>query len=222
MDTTKTDQPTDRTAQPAEAEEATAEGVPNAVSDRKSQTEAPAGKSTEKSAAAPATDSGADAATDDSGADGLDEPATAPATALAASTGVFSGAAAVASAGLGLASLTGTWLGTMLQERAQLTGQIKAQSGAAANQIEAVYGTPWHTTAFLNGLFGLAAVVIAAVVLLRQRSAASASGANWVSAVAWGAVALGIIGLLIAAVMGLDVFTPMPKVPASPGGAPTG
>ncbi|RNG34093.1 hypothetical protein [Streptomyces botrytidirepellens] len=205
MDTTKTDQPTDRTAQPAEAEEATAEGVPNAVSEKESHTEAPAKET--------ATGSSADR---------LDEPATAPAAAPAASSGVFSGAAAVAAAGLGLASLTGTWLGTMLQEREQLTGQIKAQSGAAANQIEAVYGTPWHTTAFFNGLFGLAAVVIAAVVLLRQRTAASASGATWVSAVAWGAVALGVIGLLIAAVMGLDVFTPMPKVPASPGGAPTG
>ncbi|QLH26050.1 hypothetical protein [Streptomyces sp. Rer75] len=205
MDTTKTDQPTDRTAQPAEAEEATAEGVPNAVSDKESHTEAPA----KESATEPVTDR-------------LDEPATAPAAAPAASSGVFSGAAAVAAAGLGLASLTGTWLGTMLQEREQLTGQIKAQSGAAANQIEAVYGTPWHTTAFFNGLFGLAAVVIAAVVLLRQRTAVSASGATWVSAVAWGAVALGVIGLLIAAVMGLDVFTPMPKVPASPGGAPTG
>ncbi|MFD7503262.1 hypothetical protein [Streptomyces sp. NPDC059850] len=206
MDTTKTDQPTDRTAQPAEAEEATAEGVPNAVSDTK-----------ESHTGAPAEEPAADR-TDD-------EPAIVPAAAPAASAGVFSGAAAVAAAGLGLASLTGTWLGTMLQERAQLTGQIKAQSGSAANQIEAVYGTPWHTTAFLNGLFGLAAVVIAAVVLLRQRTAVSASGATratWVSAVAWGAVALGVIGLLIAAVMGLDVFTPMPKVPAGPGGAPAG
>jgi hypothetical protein len=202
MDTTKTDQPTDRTAQPAEAEEATAEGVPNAVSDsQEAPTEAPA---------------------EESAADGLDEPVTAPAAAPAASSGVFSGAAAVAAAGLGLASLTGTWLGTMLQEREQLTGQIKVQSGAAANQVEALYGTPWHTTALFNGLFGLAAVVIAAVVLLRQRTAATASGVHWPTAVAWGAVALGVIGLLIAAAMGLDVFTPMPKIPAGPGGAPAG
>ncbi|WP_055552263.1 hypothetical protein [Streptomyces sp. NBRC 110028] len=205
MDTTKTDRPTDRTAQPAEAEEATAEGVRNAVSDPKEpHTEAPAEESATEAAA-----------------DRPDEPVTAPAT-PAASSGVLSGAAAVAAAGLGLASLTGTWLGTMLQEREQLTGQIKAQSGAAANQIEAVYGTPWHTTAFFNGLFGLAAVVIAAVVLLRQRTATPASGTTWVTAVAWGAVALGVIGLVIAAVMGLDVFTPMPKVPAGPGGGPTG
>lgn len=228
MDTTKTDQPTDRTAKPAEAEEATAEGVPNAVSDSK-ESDSKDSKET-RSKETQSEEAHTEAPAEESAADRSDEPVTVPAAApAAASAGVFSGAGAVVSAGLGLASLTGTWLGTMLQERKQLTGQIKAQSGSAANQIEAVYGTPWHTTAIINGLFGLAAVVIAAVVLLRQRSAATTatapgtSGTNWVTAVAWGAVALGVIGLLIAAVMGLDVFTPMPEVPASPGGgAPTG
>ncbi|MET7763284.1 hypothetical protein [Streptomyces sp. NPDC005336] len=191
---TKTDQSTAPAAQPAEAEEATAEGVPSAAPDRQEPfDEAPAG-------------------------DGLDAPATTP---RAASPGVLSGAASVVGAGLGLASLTGTWLGTMLQERAQLTGQIKAQSGSATDQISAVYGAPWHTTALFNGLFALAAVVIAGAVLLRQRLASAT--APWVTAVAWGAVALGVIGLLIAAAMGLDVFTALPKVPAAPGGGgPTG
>ncbi|MGV9852033.1 hypothetical protein ACWDWU_25150 [Streptomyces sp. NPDC003442] len=194
MDTTKTDQPTDTAAQPAEAEEATAEGVPNAVSD---QQETPDPKETPDSLEAP---------------DPADDIATPP---PATTPGVVPGAASVVAAGLGLASLSGTWLGTMLQERKQLTGQIKAQSGAAADQISAVYGTPWHTTALVNGLFALTAVVIAAVVLLRQRRPVTA-GAPWVTAVAWGAVALGVIGLLIAAAMGLDIFSELPKVPASP------
>ncbi|CDR17290.1 hypothetical protein [Streptomyces iranensis] len=199
MDTTKTDQPTDTAAQPAEADEATAEGVPNAVSD---QQETPDAEETPDplEASDPADDI-ADP-----------PPVTTP--------GIVPGAASVVAAGLGLASLSGTWLGTMLQERKQLTGQIKAQSGSAADQISAVYGTPWHTTALVNGLFALAAVVIAAVVLLRQRRPVTA-GASWVTAVAWGAVALGVIGLLIAAAMGLDVFSDLPKVPASPN-APTG
>ncbi|MBI0294891.1 hypothetical protein JBE04_10485 [Streptomyces sp. PRKS01-29] len=198
MDTTKTDQPTDTAAQPAEAEEATAEGVPNAVSDRQEtadpqETSDPAEESTADDITAP-------------------PPATTPS--------VVPGAASVVAAGLGLASLSGTWLGTMLQERKQLTGQIKAQSGSAADQISAVYGTPWHTTALVNGLFALVAVVIAGLVLVRQRRPATA-GAPWVTAVAWGAVALGVIGLLIAAAMGLDVFSDLPKVPASPS-APAG
>ncbi|GAA1692554.1 hypothetical protein [Streptomyces yatensis] len=190
MDTTKTDQPTDTAAQPAEGEETTAEGAPNAVADPQ---EAPDFEETSDDLGTP-------------------PPAGTPS--------VVPGAAAVVGAGLGLASLSGTWLGTMLQERKQLTGQIKAQSGAAADQIATVYGTPWHTTALVNGLFALAAVVIAGVVLLRQRRPVT-TGAPWVTAVAWGAVALGVIGLLIAAVMGLDIFSELPKVPASPN-APAG
>ncbi|MFE7121514.1 hypothetical protein ACFU99_39385, partial [Streptomyces sp. NPDC057654] len=42
-----------------------------------------------------------------------------------ASSGVFAGAAAVVSAALGFAALSGTWLGTLLAERKTLTGQIK-------------------------------------------------------------------------------------------------
>ncbi|AJZ84328.1 MULTISPECIES: hypothetical protein [Streptomyces] len=190
MDTTKTDQSTDTAVQPAEGEEATAEGAPNAVADPR---EAP----------------DLEEASDDLGPP---PPATTPS--------VVPGAAAVVGAGLGLASLSGTWLGTMLQERKQLTGQIKAQSGAAADQIATVYGTPWHTTALVNGLFALAAVVIAGVVLLRRQRPVT-TGAPWVAAVAWGAVALGVIGLLIAAAMGLDIFSELPKVPASPN-APAG
>ncbi|MEU1946734.1 hypothetical protein ABZ554_30925 [Streptomyces sp. NPDC020125] len=192
MDTTKTDQPTDTAVQPVEGEEeATAEGAPNAVPDPQETSdpqEAPELEETSDEIGTPA-------------------PATPPS--------VLPGAASVVAAGLGLASLSGTWLGTMLQERKQLTGQIKAQSGSAADQIATVYGTPWHTTALVNGLFALAAVVIAAVVLLRQRRPVT-TGAPWVSAVAWGAVALGVIGLLIAAAMGLDIFSELPKVPASP------
>ncbi|MGW7750109.1 hypothetical protein ACWGK6_00775 [Streptomyces violaceusniger] len=196
MDTTKTDQPTDTAVQPAEGEEeATAEGAPNAVPDPQ-ETSDPHEADLEE----------------DSDDIGTPSPATTPS--------VVPGAASVVAAGLGLASLSGTWLGTMLQERKQLTGQIKAQSGSAADQIATVYGTPWHTTAFVNGFFALAAVVIAGVVLLRQRRPVT-TGAPWVTAVAWGAVALGVIGLLIAAAMGLDIFSELPKVPASPN-APTG
>ncbi|MFD8285658.1 hypothetical protein GTZ78_02690 [Streptomyces sp. SID8361] len=205
MDTTKTDQPTDTAAQPAEAEEATAEGVPNAVSDPR---KTPDARETQDPEETP-DDSETSASVGETTADDTapPSPATAP--------GIVLGAASVVGAGLGLASLTGTWLGTMLQERKQLTGQIKAQSGSATDQIAMVYGTPWHTTALVNGLFALVAVVIAGVVLLRQRRPATA-GAPWVTAVAWGAVALGVIGLLIAAAMGLDLFSALPKVPASP------
>ncbi|MBL1097538.1 hypothetical protein [Streptomyces coffeae] len=208
--TTRTDHSTDPVKAgdaPEDAGQKTAEGAPEAVEDR---TESPDG----------------DHATDDhhpdhdpAGDDRDDQPAP-----RAATPGVLPGAAAVVAAGLGFASVSGTWLGTMMQERKQLTGQIAAQSGSAGDQIAALYGTPWHTAALVNGIFALAAVVIAAVVLTRRHPSApdtssASAAAPWITAVAWGAVLLGILGLLIAAAMGLDLFTALPTVPSSPGGA---
>ncbi|MGD3105889.1 hypothetical protein [Streptomyces sp. YGL11-2] len=147
----------------------------------------------------------AETGTDDDG-DGDDESAPGP-----AATGVAAGAGAVVAAGLGLASLTGTWLGTLMAERQTLLGQIKLQSGKATDQIATVYGAPWHTTALVNGVFAVLAMLVATVVLTGRRS-------TWVRAVAWGALALGVLGLLISAGMYLDLFASMPSIPKGPGG----
>ncbi|MGY5124637.1 hypothetical protein [Streptomyces nigrescens] len=159
-----------------------------------------------------------DEASDLDADDGTDEPGSDPDTAPApTSTGIAAGAGAVVAAGLGLASVTGTWLGTTLAERANLLGQIKLQSGKAqaAEQISAVYGAAWHTNALVNGFFALLAVIAAAVVLTRSR-------ATWVRAVAWGGLALGALGILISAGMYLDLFGGMPTVPKAPPGGPMG
>ncbi|MFJ9416407.1 hypothetical protein ACIRPT_19790 [Streptomyces sp. NPDC101227] len=126
--------------------------------------------------------------------------------------GIAAGAGAVVAAGLGLASVTGTWLGTLMAERQTVVGQINLQAHRTTDQIAAVYGTPWHTTALVNGVFALLAVIVAAVVLTRPR-------ATWVRAVAWGGLALGVLGLFIAAGMYLDLFASMPSIPtgAAPG-----
>ncbi|GGU44694.1 hypothetical protein GCM10010211_05400 [Streptomyces albospinus] len=165
----------------------------------------------------PVSEDGADATADglDSGdgdEDGTEdkdgaEPAPGP-----AATGVAAGAGAVVAAGLGLASLTGTWLGTLMAERQTLLGQIKLQSGKATDQIATVYGAPWHTTALVNGAFAVLAVLVAAVVLSGRRS-------TWVRAVAWGALALGVLGLLVSAGMYFDLFASMPTIPKGPGAA---
>ena len=66
----------------------------------------------------------------------------------ARSTGPGAGAAAVVSAALGLASLTGTSLSEMLRERKQLIGQIESSAqpaqggGGGGDQIDALYGAP--------------------------------------------------------------------------------
>ncbi|MEU5011916.1 hypothetical protein AB0G35_16750 [Streptomyces sp. NPDC021749] len=132
----------------------------------------------------------------------LDQDAPAP----PAAPSVAAGAGAVVAAGLGLASVTGTWLGTLMAERQTLMGQINLQAGKATDQISAMYGTPWHTTALVNGVFAVLAALVAAVVLTRPR-------ATWVRAVAWGGLALGVLGLLISAGMYLDLFGSMPTIP---------
>ncbi|WP_043266238.1 hypothetical protein [Streptomyces sp. CT34] len=175
---------------------------------------AEAGKGTEPESeeGADGADGAADSAHDvhdrghDIGDDGEDEPASGP-----AATGVAAGAGAVVAAGLGLASLTGTYLGTLLAERQTLLGQIKLQTGKATDQIATVYGAPWHTTALVNGVFAVLAMLVAAVVLTGRRS-------TWVRAVAWGALALGVLGLLVSAGMYLDLFASMPSIPKGPGG----
>ncbi|UKY52844.1 hypothetical protein [Streptomyces inhibens] len=151
-------------------------------------------------------DSDLDAESADDDAEDDDEDAAPVGTA----TGIAAGAGAVVAAGLGLASVTGTWLGTLMAERQALLGQIKLQSRQATDQISAVYGTPWHTTALVNGVFALLAVIVAAVVLSRPR-------ATWVRAVAWGGLALGVLGILISAGMYFDLFASMPSIPKGPG-----
>lgn len=133
-----------------------------------------------------------------------------------ASTGGFgTGAAAVVSAGLGLSSLTGTSLGDMLRSRAEIAGQIKAGTGGGGNPVEALYGTPWHTAALVNGLFALVAVLVGGVVLAAY--ARRADPRPWVRAMALGGAVLGVIGLLVSGGMYLDLFAGQPVMPTMGG-----
>ncbi|MFI9051167.1 hypothetical protein [Streptomyces sp. NPDC053427] len=192
MGTTTTDKRTDdETAAAADAAEKTATDT---------ATENAGDKGTEPGDAAPAE--AADEAEDEGTAG---QPDARPAA------GVAAGAGAVVAAGLGLASVTGTWLGTLMAERQTLMGQINLQARRTTDQIAAVYGTPWHTTALVNGVFALLAMIVAAVTLTRART-------TWVRAVAWGGLALGVLGLFISAGMYLDLFASMPSIPK--GGAP--
>ncbi|KPC67095.1 hypothetical protein [Streptomyces chattanoogensis] len=171
------------------------------------QETAATGTSTEPEDGGPAEGSGdLQDTTDDTQDDTEDSPET------ARPTGVAAGAGAVVAAGLGLASVTGTWLGTLMSERQKLVGQIGLQSGKVTDPIAAAYGTPWHTTALVNGVFALLAMIVAGVALTQART-------TWVRAVAWGGLVLGVLGLFIAAGMYLDLFASMPAIPkgAAPG-----
>jgi hypothetical protein len=135
--------------------------------------------------------------------------------AAGAADGIGAGAAAVVSAGLAVSSLTGTGVGDMLRARAEIVGQIEASvGGAAVDQIQAFYGSPWHTAALVNGAVALVAVVIGGVLLAAHSGKPTARA--WVRAVALGGVVLGGVGLLVAVGMYLDLFAAAPELPQTP------
>jgi hypothetical protein len=148
-----------------------------------------------------------------------DEPVD---TAPSAGSNLIAGAGAVVSAGLGLASLTGTWLSDLMSARQELIGRVNStvdpttgmSADSPSEQIANLYGSPWHTTALFNGFFALAAVIVASAILLRPVVRKnSQKSAPWASAVAAGGLVLGVLGLLIAGAMWFDIFTEMPAVP---------
>ncbi|MFD3945648.1 hypothetical protein [Streptomyces sp. NPDC058579] len=127
-----------------------------------------------------------------------------------AGDGIGAGAAAVVSAGLGLAALTGTWVGKVSSERETLIGQIKAQGGTAAQQINEIYADAWHATALVNGVFAFLGLIVAVLVLTRPRRPA------WVGAVAVAGAVLGGIGMFLSAGMYFDLFLSLPTAPTAP------
>jgi hypothetical protein len=151
------------------------------------------------------------AATTDADESASGEPAE---TARSGLSSLAAGAAAVVGAGLGLASLTGTWLSDLMASRQELIGQIHGQTATPEEQLATIYGTPWHTTALFNGFFALAAIIVAGAALVIPAFGKNGDESpSWVRAVAFGGLVLGTIGLVIAAVMWFDVFTELPAVP---------
>lgn len=123
------------------------------------------------------------------------------------------GAGAVVSAALGLVSLSGGWIGTVASARQTLVGQLETSSTASvAQQIQAVYGDAWQTTALWAGLFALAALVTGVVVLARPAFGAPGRvQAPWIRSVAWAGVTLGVIGLLLAVLKYTDALLGLPS-----------
>ncbi|MEV3948640.1 hypothetical protein AB0K57_13375 [Streptomyces halstedii] len=191
-----------KTAEPVSTKEAESPGAPgpeNAV---------PAGPGPEDAPASDAPDP------DAPGDDAL-EPDPYDEAEATASAEAGSGAAAVVAAGLGVVSLSGAWTGRVAAERETLIGQIKSSSGgsgSATQQISEIYGNAWHTTALVNGLFALLALLVGVFVLVRPAFGAPAAHPRpgWIRAVARAGIALGILGVLISVVMYFDLALPLP------------
>jgi hypothetical protein len=128
-------------------------------------------------------------------------------------SGVGQGAGAIVSAALGVVSLTGSWAGTVASARETLVGQLQTSSSASVGtQIKEVYGDAWHATALWGGLFALLALVVGVVVLARPAfGAPGRPQAPWIKSVAWGGVALGVLGLLLAVAKYTDIILGLPS-----------
>ncbi|BDD75001.1 hypothetical protein GCM10010095_69690 [Streptomyces anthocyanicus] len=197
----KTDEhKTDEAADAAEATEATE--APESIDVTKAA-EAPEAAGTD-------TPEDADASTDEDTDEGPDGTGTAGTG--AAPTGVGQGAGAVVSAGLGIVSLTGSWVGTVASARESLMGQLQTSSSSdVGTLIEKGYGNAWQATAMWGGIFALVALIVGVVVLARPAfGAPGRPQAPWIKSVAWAGVALGVIGLLLAVLKYTDVLLGLP------------
>ncbi|WP_406468218.1 hypothetical protein OH738_12095 [Streptomyces hirsutus] len=154
----------------------------------------------------------ADSGTTEPETDGEPEPDTPSEPEAQGAHGVGQGAAAIVSAGLGVVSLTGSWLGTVAAARETLVGQLEtAANSTVATQVKEIYGDAWQTSALWGGLFALTALVIGVVVLARPAFGTPGAGqAPWIKSVAWGGVALGVIGLLLAVLKYTNVLLGLP------------
>lgn len=130
-------------------------------------------------------------------------------------TGVGQGAGAVVSAALGLVSLTGSWVGTVASARQSLVGQLHAQTATSADVAKLLdegYGDAWKATALWGGVFALIALIVGVAVLARPAFGAPGKPqAGWIKSVAWGGVALGVVGLLLAVLKYTDLLLSLPS-----------
>ncbi|MEV4878992.1 hypothetical protein [Streptomyces cyaneofuscatus] len=152
--------------------------------------------------------------------DGLEPDGLEPDPFTEARHGVGAGATAVVSAALGIVALTGAWSGRVAAERETLMGQIQTAGGSsAAQQISEIYGDAWHTTALVNGLFAVLALLVGVFVLVRPAFGTPATRPQpaWIRAVALAGVALGTLGVLISVGMYFDLFLSLP-VAGTPAG----
>ncbi|MFD8987623.1 hypothetical protein ACWGEU_22450 [Streptomyces goshikiensis] len=211
MDTTKTSAPLTPEADPAEpktpAQADRADGsTPAATKADTTKAETDVSTSdTEPPAEAAAGPTGEADDLDDP--DGLDEPQE------RIVGGVGAAASAIVAAGLGLVALSGTWVSRVIAERQTLIGQIESVNATSTEaKIDALYGDAWHLTALVNGVVSTLALLLAVFVLARPAFGVPDRVLPvWIRSVAWAAVALGALGVLLFGSMYFDLLLPMPK-----------
>ncbi|MFE6854619.1 hypothetical protein ACFVDH_27970 [Streptomyces sp. NPDC057674] len=203
MDTKTTTEKTGETADAAATAEAAAPVEEKAaIALDKQDADQAKEQATERDTEPAAALTGADA---DEAEDGDEDDELLAEAAAPSSAGIGGAAAAVVSAALGAVALTGTWIGKVVSERETLLGQIKTSgSGTPAQQISEIYGDAWHSTALVNGVFALIALLVAVLVLVLPGRPA------WVRSVAVAGAVLGGLGLLLSVGTYFDLFLSLP------------
>jgi hypothetical protein len=138
------------------------------------------------------------------------------------SKGILGGAVAIIAAVFGLVSISGTWFSSTIMTQTQFNASINATGKTTATQLAEGYTGPWHTLAWHNGIFAGVAVLAGVGVLFAAQFLAVRVTPNWIKAVAFAAIALGLVGLLISAGMYFDWFTTAIHVPAQTASSTTG
>ncbi|MFD6940459.1 hypothetical protein ACFWAP_30440 [Streptomyces goshikiensis] len=214
MDTTKTSAPLTPEADPAEpktpAQADRADGSTPATT-KADTTKAETDVSTSGTEAPAEAAAGPTGEADD--LDGLDDPDGLDEPRERIVGGVGAAASAIVAAGLGLVALSGTWVSRVIAERQTLIGQIESANATTTEaKIDALYGDAWHLTALVNGVVSTLALLLAVFVLARPAFGVPDRVLPvWIRSVAWAAVALGALGILLFGSMYFDLLLPMPK-----------
>ncbi|MCZ9337293.1 hypothetical protein NGM37_05815, partial [Streptomyces sp. TRM76130] len=142
--------------------------------------------------------------------DAEDEPVaeTGAGTGAEGPSGVGQGAGAVVSAGLGIVSLTGSWVGTVASARQAVMGQLATtQTSDIQTMLQQGYGDAWQANALWSGVFALVALIVGVFVLARPAfGVPGRPQPAWIKSVSWAGVALAVIGLLLAVLKYTDIL----------------
>ncbi|MFE2525364.1 hypothetical protein ACFXEL_14115 [Streptomyces sp. NPDC059382] len=204
MDTKKTPDPTAPATDPTE-DKATATTPAEARTENKgSDTVEPA----DKAVAEPLDGSTAPEASDDD----LEAEFAAEDEEAEQVGGVASAASAIVAAGLSVVALSGSWVSRVVAERQNLVNQLDLSQTADTNaKIAALYSAPWHATALVNGVLSAIALLVALFVLARPAfGVPGRTLPTWIRSVAWAAIALGALGVLLFTLMYFDLLLPAP------------
>ena len=113
---------------------------------------------------------------------------------------------------LGFLSLSGSWLGSVYNSRAETSSQLFAKAATTQTQENQIgvnaLASGWHAQAVIGGIFGLAALLVGAGVLLAPNLLLSGKAPAWARAAGIAGIVLAVVGLILAVLTWYGVLAP--------------